>query len=237
MADHEVRGMFDDTAPTYDVQNRMLSLGRDRHWRRVFVRRLRLEAGSRVGDLAVGTGDIALAICRRWPDARVVGVDFSPGMMRVARRKIRAAGLEASIELRAGDLRSLPLADGTLDAVTMSFGIRNIAERGRVLGECCRVLRPGGLLQVMEMAVPERGLAGALYGWYFDRVMPLVGNWLSRTDYAYSYLKHSVRAFPSTAAFLEEIRAAGFEQARAAAITFGTARIYSARKPGAGGAE
>jgi demethylmenaquinone methyltransferase/2-methoxy-6-polyprenyl-1,4-benzoquinol methylase len=234
MADHEVRGMFETTASTYDVQNRMLSLGRDRHWRRIFVRRLRVAPGSLVGDMCVGTGEIALAVCRRNPDARVVGVDFSPGMMRVARRKIRAAGLEDRIELRRGDLRSLPLPDGLFDAVTMSFGIRNIAERHRVLRECCRVLKPGGLIQIMEMAVPESGAVAALYGWYFDRIMPLVGNWLSRTDYAYSYLMHSVRDFPPPAAFVEELRAAGFRDARSVAITLGTARIYSARKPGAG---
>ncbi len=234
MADHEVRGMFDTTASTYDVQNRMLSLGRDRHWRRMFVRRLRLEPGSLVGDMCVGTAEIALGICGRYRDARVIGIDFSPGMMRVARRKIRAAGLEDRIELRRGDLRRLPLADGTFDAVTMSFGIRNIAERAQVLRECCRVLKPGGRLQIMEMAIPEGGLVGAVYGWYFDRIMPLVGNWLSRTDYAYSYLMHSVREFPREQAFLEELRAAGLAAGRSVPITLGTARIFSARKPAAG---
>ena len=234
MADHQVRGLFEMTASTYDVQNRMLSLGRDRHWRRIFVRRLRLAPGSLVGDMAVGTGEIALEICSRHPDARVVGVDFSPGMMRVARRKIRARGFEERIELRRGDLRALDVPDAAFDAVTMSFGIRNVAERGRVLRECCRVLRPGGRIQIMEMSVPEGRIVGALYGWYFDRVMPLVGNWLSRTDYAYSYLMHSVRAFPRDAEFLEELRQAGFRGARAVAITLGTARIYSARKPAPG---
>jgi len=231
MTDRQVRSMFETTASTYDVQNGMLSLGRDRHWRRIFVGRLRLAPGSRVGDMAVGTGEIAMEICNRYPGVRLVGVDFSAGMLRVARRKIRARGLEDRIELRTGDLRALPLEDGNLDAVTMSFGIRNIAERLLVLGECFRVLRPGGLLQVMEMSIPDSGVIAAVYRWYFDHIMPLVGNWLSRTDYAYSYLMHSVHAFPSDAAFLAEMRAAGFHRTEAISITLGTAKIYRARKP------
>ncbi len=237
MTDRQVRGMFETTASTYDVQNRMLSLGRDRHWRRVFVRRLRLAPASRVGDLAVGTGEIAIATCESYPDATVVGVDFSEGMLRVARRKIRAKRLEGRIELRTGDLRALPLPDaGTgpvagLDAITMSFTIRNISERLQVLRECWRVLKPGGLLQIMEMVMPESGVVAALYRWYFDHLMPLLGNWLSRTDYAYSYLMHSVHGFPSDQAFLAEMRLAGFERARAARITFGTATIFRAHKP------
>ena len=239
MTDRQVRGMFETTASTYDVQNGMLSLGRDRHWRRVFVRRLRLAPASRVGDLAVGTGEIAIAICESYPDAAVTGVDFSDGMLRVARRKIRARGLEDRIELKTGDLRALPLPDAGvsaggstgLDAITMSFTIRNIAERLRALRECWRVLKPGGLLQIMEMVIPESGVVGALYRWYFDHLMPLLGNWLSRTDYAYSYLMHSVHEFPSDRAFLAEMRLAGFERAHAARITFGTAAIYRAHKP------
>jgi demethylmenaquinone methyltransferase/2-methoxy-6-polyprenyl-1,4-benzoquinol methylase len=210
----------------------MLSLGRDRHWRRIFARHLRLPPASRVGDMAVGTGEIAIAICRMYPDARVIGVDFSEGMLRVARRKIRGLGLEDRIELHAGDLRALPLPGASVDAATMSFGIRNMAERAQVLHECCRVLRPGGLLQIMEMAIPDRGAVGALYRWYFDHVMPLVGNWLSRTDYAYSYLMHSVHQFPSDEAFLGEMHAAGFVAGEVIRITFGTAKIYRARKPG-----
>ena len=232
MTDREVRSMFETTASTYDVQNRMLSLGRDRHWRRIFVRHLRLAPRSRVGDMAVGTGEIAIAICRRYPDARVVGVDFSEGMLRVARRKIRGLGLEDRIELQTGDLRALTLPDACVDAVTMSFGIRNIAERTQVLRECCRVLKPGGLLQIMEMAIPDSGVIAAVYRWYFDHVMPLVGNWLSRTDYAYSYLMHSVYQFPPDDAFQAEMRVAGFGGTEVIRITFGTAKIYRARKPG-----
>jgi demethylmenaquinone methyltransferase/2-methoxy-6-polyprenyl-1,4-benzoquinol methylase len=163
----------------------------------------------------------------------VIGVDFSPAMLRAARRKIRAHGFADRIELRRGDLRELPLGSGELDAVTLCFGIRNIAERRRVLAECFRVLKPGGRLAIMEMTLPERGIIGAVYRWYFDHLVPFLGNVLSRTDYAYSYLVDSVHDFPADEAFLGEIRDAGFGSAGVLRISFGTARIYRGRKPAA----
>jgi demethylmenaquinone methyltransferase/2-methoxy-6-polyprenyl-1,4-benzoquinol methylase len=230
LGDHVLLGMFEGTASTYDLQNRLLSLGRDRHWRRVFVRRLRPAPGGQVGDLATGTGDVALETCARYPGVHVVGVDVSRGMMRVARRKIRARGLAHRVELRAGDLRSLPLSARSLDAVTLCFGIRNILERGNVLAECHRVLKPGGLLQVMEMARPGPGLFGVLYRVYFDRVVPVAGALLSGIWYAYDYLVRSVHAFPTDEQFLLEMSGAGFVRTRATPITLGTARIYRGRK-------
>jgi demethylmenaquinone methyltransferase/2-methoxy-6-polyprenyl-1,4-benzoquinol methylase len=230
MTDHQVRRMFERTASTYDLQNRILSAMQDRHWRDVFVRYLRLHSGSVMGDMAIGTGDIAIAACRRYPGVRVVGVDFSPGMLRIANRKIRVLGLSDRIELRLGDLRDIPLEDACIDAVTLSFGVRNIKERERVLRECFRVLRPGGRLQVMEMAIPQRGLVAGAYRLYFDHLMPAFGNMLSRTDYAYHYLKLSVYSFPSDAQFLSEISEAGFGRARVIPITFGTAKIYCGEK-------
>ena len=233
MADHQVRQMFEATAASYDLQNRLLSAWRDRHWRKIFARHLRLRPGSVVGDMAVGTADIAIAVCERYADARVVGVDFTPGMLRVARRKIRERHLQDRIELRTGDLRRLEIEDERFDALTMSFGIRNIAEREQVLRECCRVLRSGGLVQIMEMALPEGKIVGPLYRWYFDHLMPLIGNWLSRTDYAYDYLKHSVYDFPSDRQFVREMGDSGFEEIEVIPISFGTAKIYRGRKPGA----
>jgi demethylmenaquinone methyltransferase/2-methoxy-6-polyprenyl-1,4-benzoquinol methylase len=218
--------MFQTTASTYDLQNRLLSLARDQHWRTVLARRVRLRPGATVADLAVGTGDVALAICARHPDATVLGVDNSPAMLQIARRKIRAAALERSIRLIRGDLRTLPLADAEVDAVTLAFGIRNIVERRTVLSECRRVLRPGGSLYILEMTLPNRGLASCAYRLYFDHLLPVLGNTLSGTNYAYTYLARSVHAFPTGSRFCGEMREAGFCDVRYRPISFGTATIW-----------
>jgi len=230
MAHQHVQRMFDTIAGTYDLQNRFLAARVDNHWRNMFVRYLRLKPGAVLGDLAVGTAEITIKACRRYPEIRVVGVDFSEGMLRMARRKIRAHGLSPRVELRTGDLRELPIADESFDAVTISFGIRNIKERDRVLRECFRVMKPGGRLQIMEPSFPNAPILKDIYRYYFDHVMPLFGNWLSGTDYAYSYLAETVYVFPSDEEFLREISAAGFARASLVALTFGMAKIYRGRK-------
>jgi len=230
MAHQHVQRMFDTIAGTYDLQNRFLAARVDNHWRNMFVRYLRLKPGAVLGDLAVGTAEITIKACRRYPEIRVVGVDFSEGMLRMARRKIRANGLSPRVELRTGDLRELPIADESFDAVTISFGIRNIKERDRVLRECFRVMKPGGRLQIMEPSFPNAPILKDIYRYYFDHVMPLFGNWLSGTDYAYSYLAETVYVFPSDEEFLREISAAGFARASLVALTFGMAKIYRGRK-------
>ena len=230
MAHQHVQRMFDTIAGTYDLQNRFLAARVDNHWRNMFVRYLRLKPGAVLGDLAVGTAEITIKACRRYPEIRVVGVDFSEGMLRMARRKIRAHGLSPRVELRTGDLRELPIADESFDAVTISFGIRNIKERDRVLRECFRVMKPGGRLQIMEPSFPNAPILKDIYRYYFDHVMPLFGNWLSGTDYAYSYLAETVYVFPSDEEFLREISAAGFARTSLVALTFGMAKIYRGRK-------
>lgn len=231
MATDHVRGMFETIAPSYDLQNRLLSMWLDTHWRNVFVRRLGLHDGALLGDLAIGTGEIALRACRRYPRIRVIGVDFSPHMMEVAWRKIRRHGLEGRIELRRGDLRRLPVVDGLFDAITIAFGIRNVAQRDEVLRDCIRVLKPGGRIQIMEPGFLEVPVLGKLYRWYFDHMMPVVGNLLSGTDYAYTYLSETVYAFPSDEGFIRSLQSAGFVDTGVTLVTYGIARIYRGRKP------
>ena len=226
MKDTAVKAMFETIADTYDFQNSFLSLGRDISWRKDLARSIRAGERAIICDVAVGTAEVALAIARHHPRSRVVGVDFSPAMLAMGRKKILARGLRDRISLTAGDGRRLPLRDDSFDAVTIAFGLRNIEERHLALREFYRVLKPGGQLLVMEFSYPEGPLLNAAYRFYFDRILPPVGNWLSRTDYAYSYLADSVKQFPSDDEFLHEIGQAGFEQLTATKLTFGIAKIF-----------
>ncbi len=231
MTPDKVRRMFQAIANSYDLQNRFLSMWLDTHWRNVFVRYLRLPPGSHLGDIAVGTGEIAIRACRRYSAIRVTGIDFSPDMLRVARRKIRERGLDDRVQLRQGDMRKIPLGNNLFDAVTISFGIRNVVERDAVLRECFRILRPGGRLLIMEPGFLEVPALGAAYRFYFDHIMPLFGNVLSGTDYAYTYLSETVYAFPSDRDFIQAFGRAGFVDSNVIHVTYGIARIYRGRKP------
>ncbi len=234
MKDTAVKNMFETIAGGYDFQNSYLSLGIDIHWRKVLARLLRLPPGGLILDVAVGTGEVAMAICRRHRDARVVGIDFSPAMLMVGRRKIGARGLDGRIAVAAGDGRLLPVRSDSVDAVTISFGIRNIEEKELVLREFQRVLKPGGQLMIMEFSFPETALIGPLYRFYFEHILPPVGNFISGTDYAYSYLAESVNNFPGDREFCEMISQAGFEDPEVHKLTFGIGKIFAGRKPLAG---
>jgi len=229
MRDTKVRRMFEDIAFSYDFQNSALSLGIDILWRRTLAQRIEPGYGL-VLDAATGTGEVALAIRRYRPGLQVLGLDFSPAMLAVAKDKIEKRR-EQGYRLGVADCRAVPLRDNCVAAVTMAFGIRNIAERVAVLREFYRVLVPGGQVFIMEFGIPRNRLAAAFYRFYFDHILPPFGNFLSRTNYAYSYLVESVDAFPRDADFLGFMAEAGFTECTVTDLTFGVARIFSGRKP------
>ncbi len=230
MKDSAVKSMFETIAAGYDFQNSFLSLRRDVYWRRVLAEILRLDNGGTVLDVAVGTAETALAIGHRYPRVQVVGVDFSPAMLDVGKKKIAARGFKGRIRLTAGDGRQLPIRSGSVDVVTISFGIRNIEQRLEALHEFYRVLKPEGRLCIMEFSYPDQPLLYRLYRFYFDHILPPVGNLISRTDYAYSYLAESVDSFPRDQQFVAEITAAGFTDTAIKKLTFGIAKIFTGRK-------
>ncbi len=191
-----VRTMFDRIAPVYDLMNRAMTLGLDQRWRRLAVRAA-VRPGDRVLDACCGTGDLALAA--RDAGADVVGLDFSEPMLERARRK----GPE--LEWVRGDLLALPFDDGSFDAATVGFGVRNVEDLDRGLPELARVLRPGGRLAILEITRP-RGLLKPFYRLWFDVLIPLAGR-VFPGGKAYTYLPASVRRFPGPrelAALLEE---------------------------------
>jgi demethylmenaquinone methyltransferase / 2-methoxy-6-polyprenyl-1,4-benzoquinol methylase len=180
-----VRRMFDRIAPVYDVMNRVMTAGLDQRWRRLTVRAV-VRPGDRVLDACCGTGDLAVAA--RKAGAEVVGLDFSEPMLERARRK------SSEIEWIRGDLLELPFDDGSFDAATVGFGVRNVADLERGLGELHRVVRPGGRVGILEITRP-RGPLRLFYRLWFDVLIPLAGKILPGGK-AYTYLPASVRRFP-----------------------------------------
>jgi demethylmenaquinone methyltransferase/2-methoxy-6-polyprenyl-1,4-benzoquinol methylase len=234
LSDRDLHQMFETIGGTYDAQNHLLSLGRDIRWRRVLVGRLRCREGESLCDMGTGTGDVAIAAARRYPGVRVAGIDFSERMLgrALAKAAVLPEEVRRRISLRPGDIRGSGFPDGFADVLTSAFALRNIPDRAPVLRDFHRVLRPGGRLFILETCIPTARLVREIYALYVARVMPFLGNLLSRTDYAYSYLRHSIEGFPPPSAFLEELAAAGFERCRAVPLTFGIAVLFSAFRGG-----
>lgn len=226
----QVRTMFNRIAPHYDLLNHTLSFNVDRLWRRRTVRIVSEGAPERIVDIATGTGDLAIAMARALPEARITGVDLSPEMLAVARYKVAERGLAERIRLEEGNAEQLALPSAEADAVTVAFGVRNFDNPARGLSELHRLLRPGGRIVVLEFSQPRNRLFGALYRWYSFRLLPFVGGLISREKRAYEYLPASVSAFPSGEAFLALLRQAGFTACEARSLSGGIAYIYIGTK-------
>jgi demethylmenaquinone methyltransferase/2-methoxy-6-polyprenyl-1,4-benzoquinol methylase len=226
-----IAGMFDAIAGRYDLLNHLLSAGIDRRWRTRAIQSLRLTGRERVLDLCTGTGDLAIAAMRAHPPAaRVVGVDFSGAMLRVGDTKLRRDRLDDRVTMVQGDATRIPLADASVDAVTIGFGIRNVERMDAACAELYRVLTPGGRLAILEFAVPTLPVFSALYGWYVRRVLPLIGRALSKNDSAYAYLPASISAFATPDEFVKILRQAGFGTIFPIRLMLGSVILYTATK-------
>lgn len=236
----QVEQMFDHIAPTYDRLNHTLSLGIDRRWRRAAIRTLLPYQPRRVLDVATGTGDFALLAARMLRPVQLVGVDLSEGMLSVARRKAKAAGLEGVVAFQRGDSLALSLPDASFDAVTVAYGVRNFTDLDRGLREMLRVLRPGGRLVIVELAAPRRFPMRQLFWLYAHAYIPLMGRFVGHDARAYRYLPATMEVVPQGEAMCEILRRAGFADVRSRSFTFGLSTLYTAERPeieGASGAE
>lgn len=218
-----VRGLFSSIAGRYQLVNHLLSGGLDWHWRAVAVRLVRRWKPSTLLDVATGSGDLASAIRKALPGCRVVGADFCRPMLDVARRK----GLPELVE---ADGLSLPFPDGTFDAATVAFGLRNMASWERGLGEMARVLKPGGHVLILDFSLPTLSVIRPLYRFYLHRILPIIaGLATGRTD-AYEYLGGSIEQFPSGNAMTALMQRSGFLETAAKPLTLGTVSIYTGKK-------
>lgn len=219
--------MFDSIAPVYDRLNHLLSFGIDRSWRRRLVRAVSSFCALRGGevkvlDMACGTGDVSIALRRKGLD--VVGADISENMLALARKKA------PEIDFRYGDASELPFADGSFDAVTIAFGIRNFDKRAQCIRELHRVLKDGGMLAIAEFSIPRNRLWRGIYTLYFKNILPAVGRLVSEQAYAYSYLPESSFDFPAPEKFRAELSEGGFRAVTARSMTGGVSYLYIGRK-------
>lgn len=226
----QVRRMFDTIAPSYDRLNHLLSFNFDRLWRKRLVKMVAAENPNMVVDVATGTGDVALAIARRMPEAKVVGIDLSEGMLAVAKEKSKGEAVTERIEWLVGDGEALPTEDGVADVVTVVFGIRNFQNAEAGIAEAFRTLCSGGCYMVMEFTTPRGKIFGALYRFYSKYIMPRVGALVSKDRSAYTYLPESIPEFANSG-FEQKLTDAGFRVERLRPQMRGIATIFVARKP------
>ncbi len=226
----KIQQMFGAIAPRYDFLNRLLSLGIDRRWRTKAVQLLKYREGSRILDVATGTGDVALEIALRTPQSvKITGADFCKEMVDLGVEKVVASPYADRIDLMVAPCEDLPFANDTFDSITIAFGIRNVVDRKLGLAEMWRVLRPGGRMIILEFSTPRSQLFRQLYYFYFRRLLPVVGGLFSRYN-AYKYLPDSVLEFPSQEEFSGMIAEAGFRNIHLHELTFGIATIYVGEK-------
>jgi demethylmenaquinone methyltransferase/2-methoxy-6-polyprenyl-1,4-benzoquinol methylase len=213
--------MFGSIAARYDLANHLLSCGIDFYWRR---RAAEIVAGwgpNKIVDLATGTGDLALALQKKMPKAEIMGADFQPEMLELAKQK----GVRQTV---IADAMKLPFADSSFDCATVAFGLRNMEDWGRALREMSRVIRPGGHLLILEFSLPTISFLRGIYRFYLHRCLPSLGSFLTRKKSAYDYLGDSIEEFPSGDVMLALIEGSGFDNARAEPLTGGIVTIYTA---------
>ena len=226
----QVRQMFDAIAPAYDFMNRAMTLGIDIWWRRLAVKRLKRIHPKHILDVATGTGDFAIQLNESLHPQHITGIDLSQGMLDEACRKVKGKELENTISFEQGDCMALPMADETFDAVTVAFGVRNFEHLLQGYHEMARVLKPGGMLCVLELSTPTNPIIRWFYDIYTLHIIPAIGAMKSGDKSAYRYLPQSIAAVPQGDEMLQLMRNAGLRKTAFRRLTLGVCTIYTAVK-------
>jgi demethylmenaquinone methyltransferase/2-methoxy-6-polyprenyl-1,4-benzoquinol methylase len=225
----QVEQMFDNIAPRYDFLNHFLSIGIDKIWRKKAIRILSGYKIDLILDVATGTGDFAIAALKLKP-SKIIGFDLSEQMLNIGRAKAEKLGLSNLIEFVKGDSEAIPFPDSQFDAITVAFGVRNFENIEKGLREFCRVLKPDGVVAILEFSKPKYFPFKQLYFFYFFSILPFIGKLVSKDSSAYSYLPESVMAFPDDQKFLSVLQNCGFSRLQQKRLTLGIATIYIAQK-------
>ena len=224
----QVAKMFDAISKNYDGLNRVISLGIDIKWRKKVVEIVGKNNPKQILDIATGTGDLALMMAELNPD-KIIGLDISEGMLAEGEEKIAKVNLSKKIEMEVGDSEEMPFNDDTFDAITVSFGVRNFANLDKGIQEIARVLKPSGVLVILETSNPTKFPFKQGYKLYTNLFLPVIGKLFSKDKVAYSYLSESANSFPFGTAFNNILQKNGFTHTEDKPVTFGVATIYTAR--------
>lgn len=226
-----VSQMFAGIAGRYDLANHLLSGGIDFYWRRILTRKVKAFGPKEVVDLATGSGDVAFKLRDRLgPEVPVTGLDFCEPMLEEARQKKQNKATYTDLRFEFGDCMALPLEDNSVDAVTISFGVRNFEDRQKGLKEILRVLRPGGRLYVLEFSQPDKWFR-PIYYFYLKYILPWVAAIATGDKSAYDYLAGTIENFPTKEALAEQLTLAGLDTVEAEGLTFSIVAIHEAQKP------
>ena len=222
----QIQNMFSAIASRYDFLNSLLSVGRDKYWRKMAIDRLAPKTNERIADIATGTCDMILEIASRNRSVQISGLDFSRRMLDLGRKKIIAKGYSSAVSFLMGSAEHLPFMDKSFDGVICAFGIRNFFDMKSGLIEFYRILKPGGRAVILEFSMPTNRILRCVYNWYFYVILPKVGNLVSGNNEAYSYLPKSVKNFPDQYIFVSWIEEAGFQKVSLNELSFGIVSIY-----------
>jgi demethylmenaquinone methyltransferase/2-methoxy-6-polyprenyl-1,4-benzoquinol methylase len=225
----QVTSMFDNISHRYDFLNHLLSLGIDIKWRKRAIGILKSINPRQILDVATGTGDFAIEALSLNPE-KVTGIDISTGMLQKGREKIHKLRLQDKIELLQGDSEEIAFPDNKFDSVIVAFGVRNFENLEKGLSEMLRVVRPGGMIIIIEFSKPVRIPYKQIYNLYFKYLLPVIGRFFSKDKSAYSYLPASVMAFPEGEEFLKILEKIGYKQTKCHLLTFGISSIYVGSK-------
>lgn len=225
----QVATMFNNISHKYDFLNHFLSLGIDILWRKKAIRLLKPSQPKIILDVATGTGDFAIEALKLDP-TQIIGVDISEGMLNVGKEKMKAKGVDNIISLEVGDSEDLRFETNFFDAYTVAFGVRNFENLEKGLSEMLRVLKPNGTAIILEFSKPKKFPIKQLYHFYFNKILPGIGNLISKDNAAYTYLPESVYAFPDGVNFTSLLSKIGYKNAQAIPLMFGIATIYKANK-------
>lgn len=214
--------MFDEVAPTYDLSNDLLSFGQARRWRKIVRKTVDPKSGQSILDLAAGTGSSSIAFTG--PGIRVVASDFSEGMLAEGRKR------HPKLDFVFADATNLPFKDQEFHAVTISFGLRNVVDVSKALGEMYRVTKPGGRIVICEFSKVSNPVVRPLYTFYLNRILPRLSRLVSKTPEAYGYLSESIIAWPSQSELATKVSDAGFESVTFKNLLFGIVAIHAGFK-------